>query len=84
MILSSEDILNEFDIITDSVYDFNSTFLKDQEEREIYDLLRLEPMWIDQISKKISMSLNELLLKISILELSMLIKKSWNWKYEII
>lgn len=84
MIISSEDILNEYDIIWDNQYDFNSMFLKDEEEKRIYNLLLLEPHNTDELAKKLSIWMSELILKISILELSMLIKKWDNWKYEII
>lgn len=84
IILSAEDILNEYEITQETLFEFNSSFLSDDIERAIYDSLRLESLNIDSLAKKLSIWLNELLLKLSILELSMLIKRWANWNYEIV
>jgi hypothetical protein len=44
----------------------------------------LEPLNIDEIALKLWLEISFTLLKISILELSNLIRKSETWKYEVV
>jgi predicted transcriptional regulator len=56
----------------------------DDIEKNIYDLLLLESLNTDEIANKLSLEINVALLKISILELSNLIKKGDSGKYEVV
>lgn len=87
IVLQADDILSEFNI-SDSEskkgYDKKEVVFNDDLEKNIYNLLLFEPLNADEIGQKLSLDISIVLLKISILELSNLIKKSISWNYEII
>ncbi|MDR2640157.1 MAG: hypothetical protein LBC61_02210 [Candidatus Peribacteria bacterium] len=57
-------------------YDKKEVVFNDDLEKNIYNLLLFEPLNADEIGQKLSLDISIVLLKISILELSNLIKKS--------
>lgn len=84
MVLTSKDILSEFNINPKNIEKNKEIIFNDDLEKDIYNILLNEPLNIDQISSKLQIDISTSSLKISFMELSMLIKKWDNWKYEII
>lgn len=85
--LWADDILTEFNISdakNKAKIDKKEIVFNDDLEKNIYNLLLFEPLNSDEIAQKLLLDINIILLKISILELSNLVKKSIYWKYEII
>lgn len=81
-VLNAEDILVEYNI-RNPKKEKKKIIFNDKLENDIYDLILLEALTIDEIAEKINLDFSELVLKLSMMELSLLIKK-WNlWKYEI-
>lgn len=83
MVLKPEDILIEYNI-TNNKKSKNDTVFNDDIEKNIYDLLLNSPLNIDEIVFITNIQTNEILLKISMMELWNLIKRNISWKYEII
>jgi predicted Rossmann fold nucleotide-binding protein DprA/Smf involved in DNA uptake len=70
MILSANDILNEFNISnTSKKQEKLGINFSDDIEKSIYNLLLLEPLSIDELKAKLGLDISLVLLKISILEL---------------
>lgn len=84
IVLSSNDILSEFNISDNVKIKKTEVVFSDDIEKNIYDLLLLESLNTDEIANKLSLEINVALLKISILELSNLIKKGDSGKYEVV
>ena len=84
MVLKAEDILEEFNIKSKNLNDKKTVNFSDELEKNIYNLLLKEQLNIDQISQELNLDISTTSLKISFMELSLLIRKSENWKYEII
>jgi predicted Rossmann fold nucleotide-binding protein DprA/Smf involved in DNA uptake len=84
MIVNANDILNEFNIRNKENKEKVIPDFIDEESKKIYDLLLLEALNIDEISLKLNLSISFVLLKISMLELSSLVRKNEVGKYEII
>lgn len=83
--LKPADILTEYNISNSKQKQNNIELsFNDEIEKKIYDLLLLESLNIDEISEKLSIEIPFCLLKISILELSNLVRKWDSWKYQII
>ena len=84
MVLKAADILEEFNIKSKNLNDKKTVNFSDELEKNIYNLLLKEQLNIDQISQELNLDISTTSLKISFMELSLLIRKSENWKYEII
>ena len=84
MVLKAEHILEEFNIKSKNLEQKKKVGFTDAIEEEIYNLLLNEPLNMDQISQKLQIDISTTSLKISFMELSLLIRKADNWKYEII
>ncbi|MDR0771901.1 MAG: hypothetical protein LBF15_02365 [Candidatus Peribacteria bacterium] len=82
--MNANDILNEFNIRNKENKEKVIPDFIDEESKKIYDLLLLEALNIDEISLKLNLSISFVLLKISMLELSSLVRKNEVGKYEII
>ena len=81
-VLEAEDILFEYNI-KNLKKEEKKIIFNNKLEEDIYNLLLLESLWIDEITEKLNISFDDILLKLSMMELSQFIKK-WNlWKYEI-
>lgn len=83
---SSDDIFTEFNINSDisenkpkKIITFN-----DSMEEKIYNVLLREWFIIDELSKKLTVTVSELSFKLSMMEISGLIKKWIWWKYEVL
>ncbi|MCP4523930.1 MAG: DNA-protecting protein DprA [Candidatus Gracilibacteria bacterium] len=89
LVLTSVDILEEYNIsISSSNRDIYANKNKTQNisddiEKSIYNLLLLEKMNINEISKKIGLDIRTLGFKLSMLEIAGLVKKSLSGDYEI-
>lgn len=81
-ILDANSILSEYNI-KNKKEEKKLIKFTDALEKSIYDILILEPLNIDEIAEKLDFSFDEILLKLSMMELSGIIKKWDLWKYEI-
>lgn len=85
LITNSNDILEEYNIWnTKNKKNNKEIIISDDIEREIYELLLLEWLSIDNILNKTNYQISIISFKLSMLEINNLIKKSDSWKYEII
>ncbi len=82
LVTCSEDILVEYNILSKNINKKRIDF-SDLLEEEIYNLLILEWLTIDQIANKIWISVSVVSFKLSMLEINKLIKKNYWWKYEV-
>jgi hypothetical protein len=78
MVLKAEDILEEFNIKSKNLNDKKTVNFSDELEKNIYNLLLKEQLNIDQISQELNLDISTTSLKISFMELSLLIRKSEN------
>lgn len=78
----SSDILDEFNIFNKNNLNIERKF-SDKQEEEIYNLLLLENLSIDELSKKLLLDIQTILFKIWFLEIKNYIKKWDLWKYYI-
>lgn len=83
MVLKPNDVLSEYNILN-NLQNKSKISFNDNIEKLIYDNLLIEPLNIDEIAIKMDLEISLTLLKITILELSWIIKKNESWKYEII
>lgn len=88
LVLNSIDILEEFNIswftqTQDKTVKNNLSNISDDIEKQIYNFLLSEKLNINELSKKIWMDVMTLGFKLSMLEISWLIKKTLSWDYEI-
>lgn len=83
IVLSSKDILEEYNINFKNK-EKKEVIFSDDLEKQIYDLLLNDKLNIDEISQKTKIDISTISLKISFMELSSIIRKWDNWKYEII
>lgn len=85
MVLKAEDILTEYNINPKkSSENKKQIVFNDETEKEIYSLLLTEAFFLDEISEKLNLDISTTSLKITFMELSGVLKKAENWKYEII
>lgn len=84
MVLKAEDILEEYNINAKNLETKKEINFTDELEKNIYNILLLEPLNIDKISEKLTLDISTTSLKISFMELMWIIRKTENWKYEII
>lgn len=80
----SNDILEEYNITNKNKENKQKINFTDELEEKIYNILLLENLNIDEIAKKTWEKINNISLKISIMEINFIIKKTNLWKYEII
>ena len=83
MVLSPNDVLCEYNILNNLSSKKDLKF-SDEIEKNIYNVLLIESLNIDEIALKINLDISSILLKITILELWNIIRKNNYWKYEII
>ncbi|MDD3145338.1 MAG: DNA-processing protein DprA [Candidatus Gracilibacteria bacterium] len=83
MVLKPNDVLSEYNILNNLKNKSKISF-NDNIEKLIYDKLLIEPLNIDEIAIKLDLEISLTLLKITILELSGIMKKNESGKYEII
>lgn len=83
MILDYNDILEQYSIQTTSKIENIEPKFDDDLDKEIYQTIALEPLISDEISKKTRLSISDVSLRLSMLELSWIISKNFSWKYEI-
>lgn len=84
LITCTNDILEEYNILTKNITSNIIKNFNDEIEQEIYNKLLIENLTIDDLSKKIWIELSVLLIKLGFLEINNYIKR-WNWwKYYII
>jgi len=88
LVLNSIDILEEFNISwfsknQEKSQNNNILNITDDIEKDIYNFLLSEKLNINELSKKLWMDIMTLGFKLSMLEISWLIKKTLSWDYEI-
>lgn len=83
LVTCANDILWEYWLSEEKVKNKMKISFKDEIEEAIYKLLSLWSLRVDEIIKDIKIDINILNLKLSMLELSWIIRKSSSWKYEI-
>ena len=83
MVLSPNDVLCEYNILNNLSSKKDLKF-SDELEKNIYNVLLIESLNIDEIALKLNLDISSILLKITILELWNIIRKNNYWKYEII
>jgi predicted Rossmann fold nucleotide-binding protein DprA/Smf involved in DNA uptake len=84
IVTNANDILSEFNIRNKENKAKEVPNFIDEESKKIYDLLLLESLNVDEISLKLNLNISFVLLKISMLELSSLVRKNDTGKYEVI
>lgn len=77
-----EDILEEYNITKSP--EIKKINFWDNLEKNIYDLLIVEALTVDEMAKKLSVSVSEIAIKISFMEIKGYLRKTRAWKYEII
>ena len=84
MVTTTEDILEEYNIITNKPSKKNNTILFWNDiEKIIYDILLLESLDTDELIQKTNLSLSNISINLSMLEIKWILKKAINWKYEL-
>ncbi|MFA5917217.1 MAG: DNA-processing protein DprA [Candidatus Gracilibacteria bacterium] len=85
IVTTTEDILEEYNIITNKPPKNNNTIdFGNDIEKIIYDILLLESLDADELIQKTTLSLSNISINLSMLEIKGILKKSINGKYEII
>ncbi len=86
LVITDKDILEEYNISNQHTSENKNSEKElklEKWEKEIYDLLLLEDLNIDDINKKINIGITEISNKISMMEISWVIYKNSSWKYTI-
>ena len=84
LVSKSSDILEEYSINQSQTKTQNKKLSFDSEiEEKIYNLLILEALTIDEISKKLQLEATQIALKLSMMEINNIVSKSLWAKYEI-
>jgi DNA processing protein len=84
LVLNSKDILEEYSIlIKKNNNKVKKVNISDPIEKNIYDKLSLWGLIIDELVKKLDLDIKTISFKLSMMEISWLIKKDLSWKYEI-
>ena len=83
---SVDDIFSEFNIYSQGKQQTQKKTVNfnDSLEENIYQTLTSESFTINELSNKLSLSITQLSFKLSMMEISWLIKKSLGWKYEVL
>lgn len=84
LVACANDILCEYWLNEEKVKNKSKIKFSDDLEEKIYKLLSLGSLKVDEIIKDLKIDVNLLNLKLSMLELGGIIKKSSSWKYEIV
>ena len=82
IVTSSEDILEEYDFIFEKGKDPRDK-ITDLVHRTLYDFLAYESLFWDEIAKKMNISISELTIHTSFLEIKKIIRKNQEWRYEL-
>lgn len=78
------DILEEYDFTVKKIQHKSVLQFSDKEEEEIYNTISLSPKNIDDLSNILDNTPQELIIKVSMLELKGVIKKDLIWKYQLV
>ena len=85
LIINPRDILEEYNILEkDIINDRKKIIFENDIEKEIYNILVLENLTIDELIRKLWLNISTLSFKLSMMEINNLIKKWLWWKYEVI
>ncbi len=82
LVLEPWNILSEYNISNKKEKKKSPKFSSEL-EKIVFETLLLESLWVDELAKKLDYSFDEILLQLTMMELSCLIKKWDLWKYEI-
>ncbi len=86
LVSNSQDILEEYNISTKKNKNFNinkKNNFNDKIEEAIYQLLIIDSLNLDELSKKLKIDISTISFKVSNMEIYWLIKKWIWWKYEV-
>lgn len=80
LVKSSNDILEEYWLKKQNITKKSIVF-NDEIEEKIYNIIQTNSLTVDELTKKLNLELQILNLKLSMMELSWNIQKTWWWKY---
>jgi len=83
LVNSTKDILDEYNIFSKNEKEVKKISFSDELEKNIYNVLILESLIIDDLAKKMNLDISTISFKISMMEIAWLIQKKQWWKYEI-
>ncbi len=83
MVTCVGDILEEYNLSIQSEWNSTEKIFSSKLEKDIYHLLILEPLSIDDIAKKTWLVSYQIAVALSLLEISWIVKKVQNWTYEV-
>jgi len=81
LVTNSNDILEEYNI--SKIERVEKLVFSDDIEENIYNILLLESLSIDELILKIDLDISTISFKLSMMEINNLIKKGFWWKYEV-
>ena len=83
LVSNSNDILEEYNISIKKEIKIKKIIFSDKIEENIYNMLLLENLSIDDLSIKLNLNIKDISFKISIMEIRWVIYKNLTWRYEI-
>lgn len=83
MITGIHDILEEYNLSLRGEKKNEEKVFSSKQEQDIYNLLILETLTIDDIAKKLWLASHEIAVSLSSFEISWMVKKVQNWTYEV-
>ncbi len=83
LVIESTDILEEFNITNNWKNNNKKPIFDNKIEESIYNILLLDSLSIDELSNKLLIDVSTLSLKLSMMEINKIIKKTYWWKFEI-
>lgn len=83
MITTLSDILEEYNFLLTNEGEREKKTFQNKQEQDVYNLLILEALTIDELSKKLNIQSYEIAVTLSLLELTNAIRRTQNWTYEV-
>lgn len=83
LVTSAVDILEEYNFSSELTNEKRELTFSSQLEKNIYNIISIESLNINQIASKLGLGINDILKVISILEIQWILKRTLGWKYEI-
>ncbi len=80
---SASDILEEYNFSGEILPEKKEIIFSSHLEKSIYNIISIESLNSNEISKKLELDINQILKTLSMLEIQWIVKTSIGWKYEI-